>query len=109
MTQHDDTGLYVALQPAPCDACVNRKQCANEVVACSAYEQYESGASARVWRFADRTPTEMIARKILGKKDSPEMVERKVVFWNSRNAPAASRLRKQPAWQAEEEADGFLP
>ena len=45
----------VALEVAPCDACLRRERCAVEKLACSQFEFFYLGATERRWRNAPRT------------------------------------------------------
>jgi len=67
-------GLPIGTAPAPCDACVNRKICAKQLVACDAFSLYTNGKPARLWRDADRTPLRIIAQRLVvqWQKEKPE-------------------------------------
>lgn len=43
------------LEASPCDGCARASRCAAELLACSAFLRFASGASERQWRVLPRT------------------------------------------------------
>ena len=65
MTTNADASILS--QPSPCDGCASRRVCADlrEPKACTAYEAFEDGQPAIMWRDAPRIPLTSIGRRLL--------------------------------------------